>query len=144
MIGITKEQAELVRRSFQQLAPAAGRAAESFYSRLFAARPELRELFRGDLDLQRQKFIHTLEILVGLLDKPELLLPEAADLGHRHIAYGVLNSHYGVVGESLIGALKQELSGYFGADVEAAWVALYRLVGSAMRGEEIPPLPVSE
>ena len=122
----------------------AGRAAEAFYSKLFQMRPDLRVLFRGDLDLQRQKFVHTLEMLIRVLDRPELLLPEAAELGHRHIAYGVLSSHYGVVGEALIGALRQELAGYFSPEVEQAWVALYELVGKVMRGEEIPPVAIPE
>ncbi|MDZ4797173.1 MAG: hypothetical protein SGI92_03345, partial [Bryobacteraceae bacterium] len=60
------------------------------------------------------------------------------------IAYGVLSSHYGVVGEALIGALRQELAGYFSPEVEQAWVALYELVGKVMRGEEIPPVAIPE
>jgi hemoglobin-like flavoprotein len=54
----------------------------------------------------------------------------------------VRNSHYAPVGEALIGALREELSGYFNPEVEQAWEALYDLVARAMRGEEIPPVPL--
>ncbi len=137
---MTDHQADLVRASFRQLAPTADRAAELFYTRLFSLRPELRSLFKHDLGLQRQKFLHTLETLVNSLDRFDVLLPEAAELGHRHIQYGVLNAHYEAVGEALIGAIREELSGYFTAEVEQAWVALYALVSSAMKGEEIRPV----
>lgn len=140
---MTERQIQLVRQSFRQLAPTADRAAELFYSRLFTLRPDLRALFTHDLELQRRKFLYTIEHLVKALDRLEVLLPEAAELGHRHIQYGVLNTHYEVVGEALIGALREELSGYFDAEVEQAWQDLYALVGKAMRGEEIPPIPIS-
>ncbi len=140
---MTAKQADLVRLSFRQLGPTADRAATLFYNRLFAASPEIRMLFKGDPELQRQKFMHTLQMMVGSLDRMDVLLPEATELGHRHMQFGVLNAHYYVVGQALIEALREELSGFWNAETEAAWQELYKLLARAMKGEQIEPIPVS-
>jgi hemoglobin-like flavoprotein len=139
---MTNQQATLVRNSYEQLIPVAGHAAELFYRILFNRNPELRALFVSDPEVQRQKFLYTLDALIKVIDRPEALLPEATELGHRHLSYGVLNEHYPAVGQALLSALREELAGHFSADVENAWEALYDLVARAMKGEEIAPVPV--
>ena len=67
--------------SVQTLGPA---AATLFYNHLFEADPTLRPLFRGDMDQQGQRLLSMIGAAVGLLDKPQQLLPVLQQLGRRH------------------------------------------------------------
>jgi hemoglobin-like flavoprotein len=89
---------ELVRASWSQVEPIAPAAAALFYRHLFADAPELRALFRGDLQQQGDKLMRMLGWLVAHLDDMPALLPALADLGRRHAGYGVQASHYDRVG----------------------------------------------
>jgi hemoglobin-like flavoprotein len=53
---------------------------------------------------QRTKLIVMLHGLVGSLDDPPQLVPEAAALARRHVASGVTDAQYDSVGTALLNA----------------------------------------
>mmetsp|Transcript_7557 Transcript_7557/g.8649 ORF Transcript_7557/g.8649 Transcript_7557/m.8649 type:complete len:98 (-) Transcript_7557:1356-1649(-) len=77
--------------------------------------------------------IATVNVAVGMLD-PDLdgLLDVLRKLGRKHKVYGVLEAHYPVVGEALIGTLNDALGDAFTDDVKAAWVDLYGVISNTM------------
>ena len=122
----------LVRQSFAQVAPIADSAAGLFYSNLFEADPGLRQLFRGDMQAQGAKLMQMIGAAVGLLDKPEQLMPVLRHLGARHAGYGVQTAHYDTVGAALIKTLGQGLGTAFTDEVKQAWLLVYGVVASTM------------
>ena len=57
------------------------------------------------------------------------------ELGARHVSYGVLPAHYGIVGEALLYTLRIASGGEnhgWNSRVEQGWVAVYSFVSTAM------------
>jgi serine/threonine protein kinase/pimeloyl-ACP methyl ester carboxylesterase/hemoglobin-like flavoprotein len=106
----------------------------SLYTRLFAARPDLRGLFPADLTAQRRKLADALESVIAALREPLALRSSAEALGARHVAYGVRPTDL----DPLATALNESLRdfGAFATDgVEAAWDRAFSDVADAfLRG----------
>lgn len=122
----------LVRASWSRVQPIATTAAALFYQHLFAEAPELRALFRGDLQEQGHKLMQMLDRLVDGLEDWTALAPGLADLGRRHAGYGVRASHYDRVGTALLRALAEGLGSQFTPATERAWADTYQLVADTM------------
>lgn len=129
---MTPHQTELIRRSHARLAPLADQAGMLFYRKLFALAPALQPLFIGDIRHQSARLMQMIGAAVGLLDRPEQLMPVLAHLGARHAGYGVQAKDYHVVGVALIDTLQEGLGDAFDADTRAAWAAMYALVSTTM------------
>lgn len=55
-----------------------------------------------------------------------------SQLGGRHIEYGVLPAHYGIVGEALLYTLQTALGEHWTPRVKDGWIHVYGLVSTAM------------
>jgi hemoglobin-like flavoprotein len=130
---LTVAQKTLVQDSFATIAPIADDAAVLFYGRLFELDPSLKLLFRGDMAEQRKKLMQMLTAAVKGLDRLDQLVPVVEDLGRRHVAYGVADSHYDTVGEALLWTLEAGLGRAFTPDVRDAWATVYGLLATTMR-----------
>ena len=131
---MTPEQISLVKTSFAQVEPIADTAAQLFYGRLFEIAPHVQPLFaHTNMDRQRQSLMATLGMVVKNLDKPDVVVPAAANLGARHQNYGVQPEHYPIVGEALLWTLAQGLGDAFTDDVRAAWTEAYQLLANVMQ-----------
>ena len=129
-----RESIELVQDSFPRVAAIAPQAAALFYDRLFEIDPGARPLFqKRDMDLQGQKLMATLGYLVGMLYRPESLVPAAQDLARRHVVYGVTLPQYESVGSALLWTLEQGLGEAFTPELRAAWVEVYSTLAEVMR-----------
>lgn len=129
---MNRQQIDLVRASFALVQPIATQAAAIFYDKLFAADPSLRTLFRGDMAHQGERLMTMIGSAVGLLDRPDTLLPVLRQLGARHGGYGVVDAHYASVGSALLQTLEQGLGAAFTAEVRDAWVETYGLISRTM------------
>ena len=129
---ITHEQVTLVRNSWNQVIPIADQAAGLFYGRLFELDPSLKPMFKGDMTEQGEKLMRMIGIAVDNLDKLDEVVPAVQDLGVKHLGYGVKNSQYGTVGESLLWALGQGLGDAFTTDVMNAWTDVYTVLANTM------------
>ena len=130
---LTPEQITLVRDTWAQVVPIADTAAGLFYGKLFELNPALKPLFKGDMTEQGQKLTKMIGIAVDHLDKLEEIVPAVQDLGVRHLAYGVKNSHYDTVGEALLWTLGQGLGDAFTTEVMNAWTDVYTLLANTMK-----------
>ena len=132
---MTGDQRELVRQTFDQIAPIADQAAELFYGRLFDIDPATRVLFRGDMKQQGKKVMQVLGYCVSRLDHTETLSATLHDLGRRHARYGVPADSYDTVGAALLWTLEQGLGAAFTPAARDAWGCLYQdLAGSMKEG----------
>jgi hemoglobin-like flavoprotein len=129
---LTGEEIELVRGSFDRIWGIAGRTADIFYDRLFTIAPHVRPLFCGDPSEQKRKFMSTLAIIVSCLDDSARLVPLTGDLGRQHLDYGIVQSHYSVVGEALLWSLEQGLGPHWTPGVAASWTKAYSIVSGHM------------
>jgi hemoglobin-like flavoprotein len=132
---MTNEQKELVQSSFSQVIPIAEIAAKMFYDKLFEVDPQLRRLFKTDLQDQGRKLMHMMGIAIKGLDQLNELVPALQFLGSKHIAYGVQAKDYDTVGTALIWTLEQGLGAAFTFEVKEAWIAVYQLLANAMQKE---------
>ena len=87
--------------------PIADTAAELFYGRLFELQPEYKAMFKNDMTEQGKKLMKTINIAVEALDNLESLIPTLKQMGADHVAYGVQNRDYNVVGASLLWTLEK-------------------------------------
>jgi hemoglobin-like flavoprotein len=126
------QQVRLVRESFALVQPIASQAAALFYDNLFDSDPSLRSMFRGDMAAQGERLMSMIGAAVGLLDRPDALVPVLRNLGGRHVGYGVHDHHYATVGAALIETLEQGLGDAFTPEVREAWVTLYGVVSRTM------------
>ena len=140
---MNRQQIDLVRQSFALVEPIAVPAAAMFYANLFAADPALRTLFRGDMAHQGERLMSMIGSAVGLLDRPDTLLPVLAGLGARHAGYGVVDAHYASVGGALLLTLEQGLGDAFTPEVRAAWAEMYGLVSRSMLAAAHAPAAIA-
>ncbi|MEL7277083.1 MAG: globin family protein [Pseudomonadota bacterium] len=129
---MTPIQIDAVQGSFEKVAPIADQAASLFYGRLFDIAPEVRSLFKGDMEEQGRKLMQTLGVVVNGLKDLESILPAAKDLAARHVTYGVTPAHYAPVGEALIWTLEQGLGPAFDTETRTAWETAYGTLSTAM------------
>ncbi len=130
---MTTEQVYLVRKSFAELARHDHVAALVFYRRLFELDPELRHLFKGNIEEQARKLLDMLGLLIAMLERPVGLDVELRALGARHHGYGVKEADYATVGQALLGMVEEVLGQQFTPEVRRSWAALYEAVESAMK-----------
>ena len=130
---ITAQQIELVQRSFADVKPIAGAAADLFYARLFHMDPTLRPMFKGDMVRQGQMLMSMIGAAVAGLSNLEKLAPVVRNMGARHAGYGVRTEHYDTVGSALLWTLEQGLGARFTPEVREAWTAAYMLLAEVMQ-----------
>jgi hemoglobin-like flavoprotein len=142
---MSPETERVVRESWSQFEPVAVQSAEFFYQKLFELDPDAQRLFaRTDMEAQGRKVMEMFAEIVRLLDQPESLVSEVADLGRRHVHYGVHDSQYDSVGVALLWTLERGLGPAFTDDVRDAWTEAYLLVSTVARRattREYPALP---
>jgi Hemoglobin-like flavoprotein len=111
-----------------------GPAAARFYAHLFELHPASERLFATtDMVAQGHKLMQMLEEIVRVLDVPEALVGQVADLGRRHVGYGVRDADYESVGAALLWTLEEALGPAFTPEVREAWSEAYLLLASVMR-----------
>ena len=80
-----------------------------------------------------RKVVEMLDATVNMIG-PDLepLADALKGLGKKHVAYGVLPAHYGIVGEALLHTLGAALGDKFTPKVKTGWGSIYRFVSSNM------------
>jgi ferredoxin-NADP reductase/hemoglobin-like flavoprotein len=130
-----------VEQSLAAVSAGAQKLAGAFYGYLFAACPELRELFPGGMTNQNERLFAALVKIVGMLGQPDRLERYLIQLGADHRKYGVQPEMYAPVGNALLRTLRQYSEGW-GDRAEAAWAGAYTaLADSMIAGAEIAPGP---
>jgi len=127
------EDIALVRSSWAKISAAPEQTATLFYSRLFTVYPEVRPLFRGELDEQGEKLMRMMNKAVQSLDDLEPLDRVIKMMGARHWGYGVKSEDYEKMADALFWTLQERLGDDFTPETRAAWSAIYDELAELMR-----------
>lgn len=137
---------ELLRGSFDLVAPRADELTEKFYATLFMRYPQVVPLFQdADMAVQRRKLATALAFVVRNLEKPDALTETLEALGARHIKYGAQAEHYPAVGECLLAALEDVAGDAWNGELANAWLEAYEaitqiMLSGAAKAEEAQPV----
>jgi NAD(P)H-flavin reductase len=133
-----------VRASFDALGDNEDKATNYFYSCLFVAHPELRQMFPPAMDEQRDRLFRAIRKIVDTMSTPAELADYLAQLGRDHRKYGVTPQMYGALGEAFNQALRRYAGAVFTPAAEEAWTQAYLAASSIMiRAAESDPGPAS-
>lgn len=131
-MSLTPDQIAVIRSTFSDLAPEKVTASQVFYQKLFEIAPELRQLFRGDIESQGMRFMTTLGLILDDIDKPEALRPHLKQLAQGHAAIGVRPEHFIPMGKALVGTMEEVLGDRFPPQGRAAWEEAYNHIAQTM------------
>ncbi|MGY1780062.1 globin domain-containing protein [Geodermatophilus sp. SYSU D01036] len=120
-----------MRASFAKAAAAGDEAPLWFYSHLFLAHPETRQMFPVSMAHQRDRLFAALGEVVARVDDLDSLVPILQQLGRDHRKFGTVAEHYPAVGASLLATLAHFDEDWDDA-LAADWAAAYELVASVM------------
>ena len=132
-MSITNEEIQAVQSSWEKCVPIADKAAELFYGKLFELDPNLKPLFKGDMQEQGKKLMTMITVAVNGLNDLEKIVSAVKALGVRHVGYGVKDAHYDTVGSALIWTLGKGLGEEFTDALKAAWIKVYTLLATTMK-----------
>jgi hemoglobin-like flavoprotein len=141
---MTPRQIRLLQRSFAVIQPMADRVGTTFYERLFECAPEVRAMFKGDVELQQRKLmsffgefvkLHLRSLLtlpVTAARNPEVSIPGIAPLAQRHVKYGVVPGHFTAAKEALFWSFTRHLRDEFDPETLLAWSTAFDMIAETM------------
>jgi hemoglobin-like flavoprotein len=89
--------------------------------------------------------MNTLQMALDALDRFEELRPVLADLGRRHVTYGVEPYQYERLRSALLWALGQALGPGFDQETRAAWDQLLSTIAAVMlEAASAATMPIEE
>ncbi|MBU8860970.1 MULTISPECIES: globin domain-containing protein [unclassified Micromonospora] len=103
-----------------------------FYSTLFLAHPETRQMFPTNMAGQRDRLVAALGHVVSHVDQVDRLVGFLRDLGADHRKFAVRVEHYPAVGEALLATLRHFCGEAWTEELAADWAAAYGLVAQVM------------
>jgi NAD(P)H-flavin reductase/hemoglobin-like flavoprotein len=121
-----------LKESFATVAAHGDQVPLFFYSYLFLAYPQTREMFPTSMARQRDKLVTALGQILSDVDKMESLAVLLRQLGRDHRKFGVVADHYPAVGEALLATLEHFLGEEWTAALAGQWQEAYQLIGQVM------------
>jgi NAD(P)H-flavin reductase/hemoglobin-like flavoprotein len=103
-----------------------------FYSMLFLANPEVRQMFPTNMAGQRDRIVTALGHIVSNVDQIDQLVGFLQHLGADHRKFAVQAEHYPVVGEALLATLQHFLGDQWTDELAQDWAGAYGLVAQVM------------
>ncbi len=129
---LTSHQIKLVESSWDYILINSKEAGTIFYEKLFSIAPELRELFKGDINSQSQKLISLITFAVHKLNNFNEIVSDVIALGIRHKGYKVKPEHFPIVGEALLWTLGKGLGDRWNEETKLAWATTYNTLAKTM------------
>jgi nitric oxide dioxygenase len=107
----------------------------AFYKNLFLAHPELKNLFNAGNQAngsQQQSLASAVFAYAANIENAAALAAVIERIVHKHVSVGIKAEHYPIVGQHLIGAIKEVLGDQATPELLAAWVEAYGLLADAL------------
>ena len=130
---MTPEQIQLVKTTWISVEKISEVAAELFYGKLFELDPELKSLFKGDMQEQGKKLMQMIGVAVANLHQLDQVLVPVQQLGERHVDYKVKDEDYDTVAAALLWTLEKGLGDAWTDDAKDAWSETYVTLASVMK-----------
>src|SRR3954453_11105174 len=120
-----------MRASFSKAAAHGDQVPLWFYSHLFLAHPETRDMFPVSMATPRDRLFAALGEVMARVDDLDALVPILQQLGRDHRKFGALAAHYPAVGDSLLATL-EHFDGNWNEDLAQSWREAYAVVAQVM------------
>jgi nitric oxide dioxygenase len=130
---------ELIHASVPVLRTHGESITRRFYTRLFDAHPDLRNLFNmgnQQSGAQQQSLASALYAYAANIDNQAALAPVVSRIVQKHVSLGVRAEHYPIVGENLLAAIGETLGEAATPELIEAWAEAYGLLADALIREE--------
>ncbi|CAI9085635.1 hypothetical protein A7K73_11135 [Candidatus Methylacidiphilum fumarolicum] len=129
---MTQERIKLIQKSWLYVMDKADEAGRLFYKRLFEVEPNVRSLFKENIEKQGKKLIDVINWIVLNLQDIDTVFGGAKELARRHVRYGVQVEHYPLVGHTLIWTLGNIIGKEWTKELEQAWTEAYEALSQVM------------
>lgn len=126
---LSQDTKDIIKATAPVLAEQGTTIIRRFYQRLFEAHPELRNLFNmthQERGQQQEALARAVYAYAANIEQPETLAAVLRDIAHKHASLGVRPDQYPIVGEHLLGAIKDVLREAASEDILDAWAQAYR------------------
>ncbi|CAF2366968.1 unnamed protein product [Rotaria sp. Silwood2] len=130
-MSITEQQKNIVRSTAPILKENGKEITSIFYKHMFAAHPELLNLFNQTnqkVGTQPLALANTIYFAAENIDHLDVLTPQVKLIAHKHRALTVLPEHYPIVGKYLLLAIKEFLGDKGTQEILDAWEAAYNII----------------
>jgi NAD(P)H-flavin reductase/hemoglobin-like flavoprotein len=118
--------------SFSRVAEYGDEVPLFFYSHLFIAHPEVRDMFPVSMASQRDRLLGALVRIVSDVSNRDVLVPFLQGLGRDHRKFGTLAAHYPAVGASLLATLAHFNGTAWNDDLARDWTEAYTVIANTM------------
>lgn len=126
---LTQETKDIVKATAPVLAEQGYTIIRHFYSRLFQAHPELKNVFNmahQERGQQQQALARAVYAYAANIENPESLAAVLKNIAHKHASLDVRPDQYPIVGEHLLGAIKDVLGAAATDEILSAWAQAYQ------------------
>ena len=121
-----------LKQSWSLVAAHGDQVALYFYSTLFLAHPETRQMFPTNMAGQRDRLVTALGHIVSNVDQVDRLVGFLQQLGADHRKFAVRAEHYPAVGEALLATLQHFGGEAWTEELARDWAEAYGLVSKVM------------
>jgi NAD(P)H-flavin reductase/hemoglobin-like flavoprotein len=108
------------------------RVASHFYAQLFLSKPQLRDLFPVQMDIQRGRLLGAIVSAIQNFDSPEEIDGYLRSLGRDHRKFHVIPEHYSQVKAALMDAIRTHAGDHWNTVYEQAWNDVYDHIADKM------------
>jgi nitric oxide dioxygenase len=136
---LTQRTKDIVKATAPVLAAHGYAIIKRFYQRLFEAHPELKNVFNmahQEQGQQQQALARAVYAYAENIEDPSSLMAVLKNIANKHASLGVLPEHYPIVGEHLLGAIKEVLGDAATEDIISAWALAYGNLADVLMGLE--------
>ncbi|MHA6528759.1 NO-inducible flavohemoprotein [Paenibacillus sp. BAC0078] len=136
---LSQQTRDIVKSTAPVLAEHGTTITSVFYRNMFAAHPELLNVFNHANQAQgRQQAALANAVYAAAvhIDNLENILPAVVQIAHKHVSLGIKPEQYPIVGEFLLKAIKEVLGDAATDDILKAWEEAYGVIAAAFIGVE--------
>ncbi len=136
---LTQKTKDIVKATAPVLAEHGYDIIKCFYKRMFEAHPELKNVFNmahQEQGQQQQALARAVYAYAENIEDPGSLMAVLKNIANKHASLGVRAEQYPIVGEHLLGAIKEVLGGAATDDIISAWAQAYGNLADVLMGLE--------
>ncbi|WP_066735935.1 NO-inducible flavohemoprotein [Cupriavidus sp. D384] len=136
---LTQQTKEIVKATAPVLAQHGLDIIKCFYGRMFVAHPELKNVFNmahQEQGQQQQALARAVYAYAENIDDPSSLMAVLGNIANKHASLGVRPEQYPIVGEHLLGAIKEVLGNAATDEIISAWAQAYGNLADVLMGME--------
>lgn len=136
---LTQHTKDIVKATAPVLAQHGLDIIKCFYKRMFAAHPELKNVFNmahQEQGQQQQALARAVYAYAENIEDPGSLMAVLGNIANKHASLGVRPEQYPIVGEHLLAAIKEVLGDAATDEIISAWAQAYGNLADVLMGME--------